>query len=428
MNTILDRTTPPPTHAAGHISLVPQQIEHLENGIDLHIVKAGDQPLSRLSLYRCGGAVELGNPAAVSVAATTMREETAQYNAETLADIVDFNGARLSSRASGHHTGVDLVSLNSRLPYLLPVVGSILTEPSFTEQHTGVVARKASAMCAVQMANVAYRAVTRLRELLMGQGNPSAVQISPADYEAVTAQEARQVFERMRQGKIHAFLGGSMPQSTVDEVRSFLESLPTANQCYLDIVPYTPDTETTRCHIDMPDTVQWAVALGTPTIGREHPDYIALRLAIMALGGYFGSRLMQNIREEKGLTYGINASLMGSPEGAFMEILAQCDGANVDTVIAETRAEIYRLAQCPPEGDELHRLKQHAWSILASSVDSAMGILDHYVTQLVVGTPQGYFESQLQQIETLTPLRIAEVAEKYLNPESLTVVTAGWRK
>ncbi len=422
----LDRTTPPPTSPSGHISLIPEQVETLDNGLTLHIVNTGDQPISRLGIYREGGLQELGhNQAVTTIMGEAFREQTRTYSADAIADIIDFNGARISSRASAHHVGLDLIALNSRLPDILPMLSSIITEAKFTERNVEVPARKAAANRAIQMSKVAYRTTMRLRQMLQGPLNPASVMLMPADFEAVTAEAVAHSYHSMNTRHIHAFLGGAMPEATVDAVRKFLASLHSASEHTAVIEPFAPLPVGVVEHIVMPDAQQSAVSMGMNTISREHTDYIALRLAVMALGGYFGSRLMQNIREEQGLTYGINASLLGTREGAFVEITAQCDAANLDTVIAETRAEIYRLAQCPPEGEELHRLQQHAWSQLAASVDSSFGILDHYVTRLIVDTPHDYFESQLAQISSLTPDRIAQVAAEYLDPNALRVVTAG---
>ena len=190
----------------------------------------------------------------------------------------------------------------------------------------------------------------------------------------------------------------------------------------IDIRPYVPE-EPVRKDLYLEGACQAAVSAGMPAIGRPDPDYIALRLAVMALGGFFSSRLMSKIREEKGLTYGISAYLSGTYEGASVHVEAQCDVEYVEQVIEETRREIARMAVEPPAGEELQRLKMHAWSDLASITDSPFSMAANYISRKTFGMPADYFERQLQEIRSLTPERLAEVSARYLNPERLSVVT-----
>jgi predicted Zn-dependent peptidase len=165
--------------------------------------------------------------------------------------------------------------------------------------------------------------------------------------------------------------------------------------------------------------------MAAPTIPRSHKDYIPLRIAVMALGGYFGSRLMTSIREEKGLTYGISAALEGSHEAANITINAQCDPAYVDEVISQTFAEIERLANEPMPREELEALIQYLSSALAVTLDSPLSIADHYITQLTVGTPPDYFEQQFNVLGAITPATIAEMTSKYIKPELFATFVAG---
>ena len=145
----------------------------------------------------------------------------------------------------------------------------------------------------------------------------------------------------------------------------------------------------------------------------------------MALGGYFGSRLMTTIREEKGLTYGITAALIGSQEGAYLKISAQCDKSFTAAVLDETRNELRRLVTDPPRGEELQRLKLHAQSALAEMLDTPQSIATYYITELLVNTPTNYYDMQQDSIDAFGPDKCAALAEKYLNPDKLLTAIAG---
>lgn len=420
-----DRLTPPPVTSFTEISIPSENKEVLPNGIEFHYVDMGEQPVSRMAMFWEGGLLDTDDKAAMAIMAQTFREQTRTFSDDTIADIIDFNGARIASRAENHLVSLELIALNSKLPDLLPVVRSIITESEFNERNAGAVARKLSAARAVEMGRVSFQAVNEARRLVQGNDHPASSLILPDQFEAVTTDRLLRLYDRMKQARLHVFIGGALGKRNVSLIRDFVAGLDCGTERPVTIRPFEPENIDSRIHIEMPQSKQSAVAMTLPVIGRDNPDYIALRFTIMALGGYFGSRLMHNIREEKGLTYGISASLLGSQEGAYMEVSAQCAEDCVEQLIEESIKEIRNLVAEPPAGDELYRLRQYAWSQLAASADSSFGVLDHYITKLRVATPDNYFTSQLSVLDKLSPSLISEMAEKYLNPDSLRIVTSG---
>ncbi len=419
----LDRSVAPPVKAFADINLVPEHVETLPNGVTLHVVNTGSQPISRLVIVREGGTLDASKPWQKRLMAEAMRENTAVMDGERIADITDYNGARLTGGAHDHFTKLDLLVLNRRIPDLLPVMRAIMFDARFTERNLGVIAGKAAANRAIQLSKVSYVAANAARRMVTGVTHPAAMTATPDDFTSTTVDDVSSLYYEMLGARMHVFLGGSLDDATVDAMRYFVAALPAAYGSLMCVQPYAPSAPA-RVHIDMPQAMQAAVSMMMPAIGRDHPDYIGLRLAVMALGGYFGSRLMRNIREEKGLTYGISAALLGSREGAYMEIGAQCDRSYVEQVIEETAKEMSGLCTDPPRGEELERLKLHAWTALASAADSAFGTLDHYITGLMVGMPENYFADQMRCVASLTSERIVEIAGRYLDPEQLRVATA----
>lgn len=175
----------------------------------------------------------------------------------------------------------------------------------------------------------------------------------------------------------------------------------------------------------MPDSLQSAISFSIPTIGREHPDYINLRLAIMALGGYFGSRLNKNIREEKGYTYGITANLLGFREGAFVEIRVQCDPAYVESVIAEVKEEIRRMVDEPLSEEELNAVKNFAMTTLASILDSPFTIIDHHISNHHLHIAPDYFDAQLGAISNLSAATVSRMISEHVDAEKMSVTIVG---
>lgn len=188
-----------------------------------------------------------------------------------------------------------------------------------------------------------------------------------------------------------------------------------------------PDSPAMPCRVDVKreGATQSAVVAVMPAIPRSHPDYIPLRIAVMALGGYFGSRLMANVREDKGYTYGISASLVGEKEGAHIKIETQCDPRYVESMIQEIKAEMTAMATRPPSSLELERVKRHYMTTLTSRLESPMSMIEEHISTLTVGTPPDYFDRQQEVLSQLSPELITDVASRYLDPDRLSWATAG---
>lgn len=420
----IDRTTPPPVSCFSDIYLQPEKIVRLDNGIDLHLVRKGNLPISRVALVFDGGTNDFSSAAATAVMAETICEGTSNKSGSQIADLIDFTGSRLGGVASNHNISMELVAINSNLTQMAELMCELATNASFPSQAVASAARRLSAFQALQMQKVSAVASKHLGLILKGPCHPDAIVPAPEDFETVNSEICRSLFSAVSHSRKHIFAGGDLSDNDIEKLCDTLSSLPPSGNSLISFLPFEPAAPC-RQHIEMPDSKQWAAAFGLPVIDRNHPDFVPLRLTVMALGGYFGSRLMSNIREEKGLTYGINASIAAAQEGAYMEITAQCDKRYVNQVIDETIKEITNLSNNPPQGKELQRLKLNAWTTLASSADNAFGTLQYYITIMKVGAPYDYFQQQLKTIESITPDDIAMMADKYLRPDKLSIVTVG---
>lgn len=226
-------------------------------------------------------------------------------------------------------------------------------------------------------------------------------------------------------GDFHVFCAGGITPAEVELLRSSLSALtpegPGVPRVIVPPAPAAPCMATT----DVADALQSAIRVTIPAIPRSHPDYVDLRLAVTALGGYFGSRLNSVIREEKGLTYGIHAAMVGVDDYGYLSISSQADARYVDRVIAEIRSELARMALPDYPADELTRLRRSVLSSLASTLESPFSISEFHETMLTADIPQGYYEAQLRSLDALTPDRLAELSALYLDPARMLIAVAG---
>ncbi|MDE7443178.1 MAG: insulinase family protein, partial [Muribaculaceae bacterium] len=233
----------------------------------------------------------------------------------------------------------------------------------------------------------------------------------------------------MRPERVHIYLTGKIDDMLLDRLNLYFgRKLETKGgvdaALILEPAHSYPDDERIQI-VNVHDAAQSSVRMAIPVIARNHPDYIPLRIATVALGGYFGSRLMSNIREDKGLTYGINAGLYGYREGSMVMIGAQTSNETVGELIEETAKEIERLKTGDMSADELIRLQRFMYTQLLSQLDTSFAIMDYYENLRINDIKGDYFREQCEAINRITAQSISEIAAKYFDLDSMRIAVAG---
>ncbi len=397
------------------------------NGANLMTLNSGNQPIVQLTLVFEGGKLDFKNPAIPMLVSASLRDGCETMSGDEVEYQLDFNGAWLKSEVRDHHSVVTLTSLSSKLDKVLPIVRGILTAPTFPMQRISRNKDKMVASWELQRKKVDYLAESASLCQLAGSGHPLTIEATP---ERISAVDWQMMVESQRlmyaTSSMSAYLAGCFNESEQDLVVRFLESLPTGNQpvaCRLK--PFETECSTPEVVVDYKGALQSAVVMAIPAIDRYHNDYCMLRLAAMALGGYFGSRLMTNLREKQGLTYGVSAGLYGYHEGGAVVISTQCDNRSVKAVIDGTKREIRHLIENPPMEEELERLVQTANSELASILDSPFNVINHVAAHRLAGTPPDYFDRQQTAVASLSSDAISDCASRYLDADKMLVAIAG---
>lgn len=423
----IDRTTAPTVHDMGPLSLAEAEVRTLPNGVNIHLLSGGDAEVCRIRVLLPGGIAESPVPQLFQMANTLFLEGTMSHPGDELSDILEYNGAWTGVETSTHHSSLSLYCTNSAYPALLPLVREMVMSPAFDPEATANALRTEAARLEVENHKVAYRASCAMRSMVYGEEHPLAAVPSPEELIKITPEQLRAAHEsRLDPRGMHVFLSGRLTDDMIREAESTFSSIPLHEPFPLPRLQFPEHAEGGRTHVDMPDSLQSGVRIMIPVVGRNHPDYVPLRMAVIALGGYFGSRLMLNIREEKGLTYGITASLLGYRHSGFLSITSQTDPSTVELLISETVNEIERMkdpASYTP--DEIDRLSRFVLSELAGVLDTPFSRMDFLQTEVTASTPAGYYAMQEQCARALCPELLADMAEKYFDTSRLFIATAG---
>ncbi len=425
--TPLSRTTPPPVTTMSAFSLPDVRRRTLPSGIEMITYDKCAEPVNFITYIAPGGTTDRKSPAIAALDSILRREGTASFSGEEINRILDFNGAWLKPESSEQTFSLAMRSLNSTLEATLPVFKEMIFEPVFHEHALAVRREGLAKNIEVSMNDVDFLAACASDKITKGATHPAAKVDTPDEIRAISRNEMLESFRSTvspSSGKL--FIAGNITPQIEEMIAATFSEVPFESRKFTSQTPpYSPKPPLTTERINKPDALQSAVIMTIPTILRSSPDYIPLHIAVSALGGYFGSRLMTNIRERLGLTYGISASLLGNRLGSYIQIYADTDCRHVDRLCEEVCKELTELAVNPPRGEELTRLKQYLLSSQARILDSPFSTIGYYISAATSGIPEGYFNAKLKQIESLTPDLISEISARYIRPELLLTAIAG---
>lgn len=421
--------TPPEVSPFGPMSLdFPRRLT-LDGGVEMYVVPGGDQDVCRVEVIFRGGAYEEEMALQATMMSSMISHGSLKCSSRDVAERMDYCGSWLSSRCLDNHTAITLHSLNRCLRDTLPLVADIIYNPAFPEREFGLMRDKTLSTYRTAREKVKYLASTEACRMYFGPDHPLSRRVSDDDVERVTVDSLRSFHSKwyhpsnctiLLSGKIGGkelelvtgLLGSKSDPRPADEFGDFAEC---RAECRFSLV-------------DKPGAVQAAVSAMLPAIPRSHPDYIPLRTLVVALGGYFGSRLMSNIREDKGYTYGISAMLLGRMRGANISISTQCANEYVAPLLSEVRHELGRLREEEMSQEELDMVRLSIVSDLAKTFDTPFSIANYVASVVLYGVYPDYFNEQIRQLSAITPAKLRDMAIKYLNPDDMTIAVAGDRK
>ncbi len=422
----LDRTIAPEIKDFEMLKIPQCRTLSLDNGIKLNVIDHGEFDVNRLTFSWKGGANDVDSFASLMLASDLMREGTKLNSGAEIAETFDYNGAWLKSNFHSHHSSLILHSLNNKFDAVLPTLVETITQPIFPQQEFEINKEKLAKRKEINLSKVAYLSNLSNQKLIFGENHPCSVEERPNDIRNIAIDNVKDLHKHIfTPNGCELFLAGRITPQIEDCINNNIGKLPLAKNTFEQRIIALSPSDKKLDIIEVPNSMQCAITMSIPTISRSHSDYIDLRHTIMALGGYFGSRLMTNIREDKGYTYGISAMLMGHWEGGVMTISTQCDNSYANAVIEEVKKEIENLKQDNFNDDELLRLKRYAMTQIAGILDSPFSIMDYYENVRHVLTPIDYLEASQHSIKNLTSQRIASLAHQYLNTEELHISIAG---
>ena len=426
MHTPLDRTQPPSFQEIREIYVTRAQTQTLPNGIKLHWLNAGEQPALRLELIFAAGNWHEPQKGVSYFTAKMLNEGTSTRTAAQINEYVDQFGAFLELNHGVERINVTLYALNKHLPALLPLVVDIITDSVFPEAELENLKNITQQNIRVNSEKTAFLAQNRFKELIFGPEHPYGKSIHPADIPGIHSGLLKPYFEDRLKGKpFDIVLSGMITDEVLAQVTGVFGQLPVATSGANAAAAKTIAESSRAEVIEKAGSLQSSLRVGKLLFTRRHPDYFKMMVLNEILGGYFGSRLMKNIREDKGFTYGIHSSLVTHQREGYLVIGTDVKREFTGQTLDEIRKEI-RILQTEPVGEEeLRTVQSYMIGSFAGSVTTSFALADHFKTIYFDGLDYAFYEHYIEHIQQTTAEDLLQLANKYLNIDSLSEVVVG---
>lgn len=423
---VLDRKTPPDIHDAIEFDYVLPAINtvKLDNGLPLYWLNAGVQDVVEIDWVFRAGLWSEHKPSVAQATAGLLKNGTSKYTSEQIHESLEFYGAQLKVNAGNDFAIVTLYALTKHLSSLLPMVYEILTDAIFPDHEIEIHKRNVIQRLLVNLRQCEFVANQKVDAMLFGDTHPYGRYSKKENIEALEREDLITFYKHWYNlSSVKMFMSGKVGEKEVKAVNSVFGKvvLGSSNPPVVNFSPYTMVERSTQI-VNDPNGVQGAIRIGRQFHNRHHPDYAPMVVLNTLFGGYFGSRLMSNIREDKGYTYGIYSSLTPDLHGGSLIIHTETGRDVIEKAMKEIYKEMDLLRKNKASDEELLLVKNYLLGGLLGDLDGPFSILQRWRTLILNGFSKDYFNNNIRVYKTVTADDLLVLAERYFNPKDFCEV------
>jgi len=391
----------------------------LDNGVEVYSVHAGPEEVLQLEwVFFAGNWYEEKNGIAAA-ANHLIKNGTHGKTAFEISEHFEFYGSYLNRHCYNETAVISLHALTKHLPELLPVVAELIVDSVFPEHELEIYRQNMKQRLEVNLKKCDFVANRLIDEYLYGFDHPYGKYSLKEAYDAVNRQELASFHRQFYpEGRMILFVAGHLPGDLFAQLNTHFGQLPLKGSVPDVIHPVKPAAELRSRISNDPNGVQGAVRMARPFITRHHPDFAPMQVLNTLFGGFFGSRLMSNIREDKGYTYGIHSYFQNHMATSAWMVSTEAGREVCEDTIKEVYHEMQRLREVPVSEEELLLVKNYLIGNILGDLDGPFHIMGRWKNIVLNGLPDDYFKRSVAAIKEVTPARLQELAVKYLDPSA----------
>jgi predicted Zn-dependent peptidase len=400
-----------------NLTLKPCTKYRLNNGVEVYAIDAGAEEVMMVEwVYYAGDSFEEKN--LVATAANFMlKNGTSRKSAFDINEHFEYYGAYLNRSAHNETSTLTLHTLSKHLAELLPMVREMLTDSIFPEQELATYKKIMQQRLSVNLLKCDFVAHRLIDACLYGEDHPYGRFSRSEDFEALNREELVAFYDRYyRHGRFVIFAAGKLPGNLEELLEKYFGDLP-VNAIQPPSFPLAPAAVKKQRVTNDPNGVQGAIRIARPFPNRRHPDFLKVQVLNSLFGGFFGSRLMANIREDKGYTYGIHSYLQNHLEHSAWLISTEAGKDVCEAALKEVYLEMQNLREELVDEEELLLVRNYMIGSILGDLDGPFQLIARWKNIILNDLDESYFYQSVETIKTVPAEELKLLAEKYLQPD-----------
>jgi zinc protease len=422
----LQRKIQPPIRQVKLKDIPEASLETLDNGIPLYLLNSGDEDILRIDLLFDGGQIRETIPLVASTTNMMLLEGSENYNANEINSAFDYYGAFVNPFTQKDISGISVFLLNKHLRNIGELCQEIVFRPLFPEKELAHLQEKRLQTFLINRKRVQNLASDKFFESIFGIDHPYGRQVLEDDFNNVLNNNLVDFHHKSyEKGPAAIITSGKVRNQTTEVINNFFGRHNTGINRNKSQKTTIRGNKNRKEYVIKKDAVQSAIRIGSAVINKRHPDYNGLMVVDTILGGYFGSRLMKNIREDKGYTYGIHSSLVSLQQSGYKIIATEVGKEHTQKALHEIYSEINRLQTQPVEKEELEIVRNYMAGEMVRMFDGPFASADSFRAVLEFGLDNSYYLNLAETVSNITSEEIMQLAKRYYNIEDLYEIVAG---
>lgn len=423
---MLNRSFAPSINGIGDITLEKPEEIIFSNGLKVFIFHAPDQELVKAEFVFNNLFEGFENPVRNTALSSMLKEGTTSYTSAQIAEKIDFFGAYLVPEFSFDHNALTLYALNKHIDAVLPIVNDILNNSIIPEQELETYIRNNSQSLQISLEKTDFIARRKFYDSLFGSTRYGQ-SVTDELLKGLERDDLLRLYKQQIQPKnATLFLSGNITKEVLFSFRNYFEEQ-WKGDVAIQSVPYIQklNLDTDLVKIDKAGALQSSIRLGKVGIKRSHADYPALQFVNTLFGGFFGSRLMSNIREDKGYTYSIGSLVANLNHAGFISVVTDVGSEYTEDTLKQIELESRKLQEEKVSEEELELVKNYMLGSMLGSLESIFSHVDKFKSVYYSGLDLDYYTYYSNVVRQINPDQVQDIAQKYLGVDDMVKVVVG---
>ncbi len=420
---MIDRSKAPAYKAPGKFILFQPESTELDNSVPIHVFNVGNLPLLKIEFVYTAGKWFEQKSGASFFCAKMITEGSRKFSSRQIADIFDLYGVHYEINPGPDYTSLAFYTINRHLEHILPIINDILFNATFPQKELESFKNIQLQQLKINQEKNNFLASRRFKEQLFGQDHPYGKNL---DEQKIMGIQKEDLITNYQNNFGHAFeiiLAGQIDHNTISSINKFFGQQGKFKRIeFPEIKPvgiYKSQYQVKQ------ESLQSSIKIGKRLFKKDHQDFIPLLLVNELFGGYFGSRLMQNIREDKGFTYSINSNLVPLKNDGYFVISTDAKKEFRSKTIYEIEKELEILANEDVKISELERVKNYLKGSFLSGITTPFALADKFKSIHFYDLDYRYFDTLFDVIDNVSAEQIKILTQKYLDINTMIQVSVG---